>query len=109
MYVQIVRFKTSMTEQELLKKAKARSDRCRATDGLLQKYYLSYPDTDEFGAVYIWESEEAMKNFRRTGLAGSLPEAYQMKAAPNITQAEVKMTLYPEVSATRKALTIGRR
>lgn len=109
MHVQIVRFKTKMTYKQMMEKSKARSDRYRAVDGLLQKYYLRYPGADEYGAVFIWESEEAMKNFRRSGLAGSIPEAYQVKGALEIVPAEVVMTLYSDVSASKKAVIIGRQ
>ena len=36
-----------------------RADRYRQVPGLLQKYYVRYPDTDEYGGVYVWESPEA--------------------------------------------------
>ena len=109
MYVQIARFKSAMTYEQLLEKSKARLDRYRATDGLLQKYYLKYPDTDEYGAVYIWESERAMKDFRRSGLSNSIADAFKVQGTPEMIPAEVIMTLYPDVSASRKAVTIGRK
>jgi heme-degrading monooxygenase HmoA len=92
----IVRFKSQLSYEEVLKMAEDRADRFRALDGLVQKYYLNYAEKDEYGAVYLWESEEALKKFRDSELARSIPEAYKAEGAPDILPGEVIMTLRPE-------------
>jgi hypothetical protein len=64
--------------------------------GLLEKYYLSFTETGEHGAVYLWESEEALKAFDETELKRTIPDAYEIKGASKIEMAEVAMVLHPE-------------
>ena len=63
--------------------------------GLLQKYYLAFPSTGEHGAVYVWESTQAMQTFRESDLARTIPEAYQVQGAPAVEVAEVSLVLHP--------------
>lgn len=93
MIVQIVRFKTELSFDDVLKKSNERADRYRATKGLLQKYYLKYQSHDEYGAVYLWESEDDMKNFLASDLARTIPEAYQVQGKADIQMGEVAMVL----------------
>jgi heme-degrading monooxygenase HmoA len=92
----IVRFKSRLSYEEVLKIAEDRADQFRALDGLAQKYYLNYPEEGEYGAVYFWKSEEALKKFRNSELARSIPEAYEAEGAPDIRMAEVIMPLRAE-------------
>lgn len=96
MIVMIVRFRSRMSDQEVLQTYEARAPRYRATAGLVQKYYLRFPATGEHGAVYLWESEEAMSAFRESELARTIPEAYQVQGVPDIQVAEVVMLLHPD-------------
>jgi heme-degrading monooxygenase HmoA len=96
MIVQIVRFKSALSDEEVLERYKSRGPRYRATKGLKQKYYLKYPETGEHGAVYIWESEEAMKEFRAGELARTIPETYQVQGTSDRTTAEVVLVLRPD-------------
>jgi len=93
----IVKFKSQLSMEELLRISEERIDRYRALDGLLQKYYLEYQEKNHYGAVYIWESEEDIKAFRASDLYRTIPEAYQLEGDPEITMAEVAMTLRPEL------------
>jgi hypothetical protein len=61
--------------------------------GLIEKYYLRFPETGEHGAVYLWESEGALSAFRESELARTIAEAYQVQGAPVVQTAEVVMTL----------------
>jgi heme-degrading monooxygenase HmoA len=98
MIVSIVRFKSDMSDARLLERCEERAPRYRALDGLLQKYYLKYPD-GQFGAVYVWESPEALKAFRESDLARSIAAAYEVEGEPSIEPAEVVMTLRPHTSS----------
>jgi heme-degrading monooxygenase HmoA len=95
MIVQIVRFRSDLSDEEVLQTYEARSPRYRALSGLKQKYYLKFPATGEHGAVYVWDSEEALQAFRESDLARTIPEAYHVQGEPNIVVAEVVMLLRP--------------
>ncbi len=75
-----MRFGSGLPSEEVLARYAARAPRYRAVPGLIQKYYLSFPETGEHGAVYPWDSAAAMEAFRGGDLARSIPEAYQVGA-----------------------------
>jgi heme-degrading monooxygenase HmoA len=95
MIVQIVRFKSRMTREEVRKLYEDRSPRYRSLQGLIQKYYLHFPETDEHGAVYVWESEKDMEEFRKSDLRRTISTAYQVKGNAESHLADVVMTLRP--------------
>jgi heme-degrading monooxygenase HmoA len=96
MVVQIVRFKSGLSDEEVLNMYEARAPRYRALAGLRQKYYLRFPRTGEHGAVYVWDSEQAVKDFRESQLARTISDTYQVRGASDIEVAEVVMLLRPE-------------
>jgi heme-degrading monooxygenase HmoA len=93
MIVQIVRFKSRLPESGVFATYQERAPRYRALEGLLQKYYLRFPETGEYGAVYLWKSEAALTEFRQSELGRSISEAYQVEGVPELHRAEVVMTL----------------
>jgi heme-degrading monooxygenase HmoA len=96
MIVQIVRFKSGLSQEEVVRTYEARAPRYRALKGLKQKYYLRFPETGEYGAVYLWESEDALKEFRESELGRTISTAYQIQETAEIQVAELVMTLRPE-------------
>jgi len=95
MIVQIVRFKSRMTDEEVQKTYEDRSPRYRTLPGLVQKYYLTFPETKEHGAVYVWRSEKDIEEFRKSDLSRTIPTAYQVQGSPDVRLADVVMTLRP--------------
>jgi heme-degrading monooxygenase HmoA len=93
MIVQIVRFKSGLSDDEVLEMYKARAPRYRALKGLIQKYYLRFPATGEHGAVYVWESEDALKAFRESDLGRTIANVYQIQGEKDAEMAEVLMLL----------------
>jgi heme-degrading monooxygenase HmoA len=93
MVLQIVRFKSKMSDAEVLETYEARAPRYREMKDLAQKYYLRFPETGEHGAVYVWASEEALDRFRESELARTIPTAYQVQGDPNILVGELVMAL----------------
>jgi heme-degrading monooxygenase HmoA len=100
MIVQIVRFQSGLTDEEVLATYEARAPRYRALPGLVQKYYLRFPATGEHGAVYLWESESAMREFRDSELGRTIREAYAVRGEPDVRVGEVVMTLHPDAGPT---------
>jgi len=51
MVIQIVKFQTTLSEEEVLAIAKERADQFRALPGLVQKYYVKLPQPNQYGGV----------------------------------------------------------
>ncbi|RED49256.1 hypothetical protein [Seonamhaeicola aphaedonensis] len=84
MIIQIIRLKSNLPEDELLRRAKEREPQFKAISGLLQKYYVKMADSGQFGGIYVWDSVESLNAFKASELAASIPEAYEIVEAPNI-------------------------
>lgn len=91
--MQIVRLKSELSEEELLKKAREREPQFYAIPGLIQKYYVKIGSEGEYGGVYIWDSAESLKAYRESELAATIPLAYEMSQAPSIEIAEILFQL----------------
>ena len=84
MILQIIKLKSNLPEEELLKKAKEREPQFKAIPGLIQKYYVKTSQLGEYGGIYVWDSPESLQSYRLSDLAKSIPEAYEINEAPNI-------------------------
>jgi heme-degrading monooxygenase HmoA len=96
----LVRFDSEMADDDVQATFEERADQYRSLPGLVQKIYLRFHETGEFGALYVWESEEALLAFRETELARSIPDAYRVSGPPRSELADVRLVVQPEV-ATR--------
>jgi heme-degrading monooxygenase HmoA len=92
MIIQIVKFETSLSEDEVIAVANERLDRFQALPGLVQKYYIKLEQPNHYGGVYIWDSIESLSAYRKSDLASSIPEAYKVKGTPDI---EIVDVLFP--------------
>jgi len=93
MIIQIIKLKSELSEEELLKTAKEREPRFKAIPGLLQKYYVKLGQPGQYGGVYIWDSKESLQSYRESDLAASIPQAYKLIEAPNIEIMDVLFQL----------------
>ena len=96
MIVRIVRFKSELSDDQVQAVMEGRAPRYQEVPGLAQKYYLRFSDPREYGAVYVWDSEQSLKNFNDSELARSIPDAYQVEGAPEGEVAEVMLVLRPD-------------
>ncbi|MGE5274693.1 MAG: YdhR family protein [Verrucomicrobiota bacterium] len=96
MIVSLVRFKSRLDDEKVQAMFEERSNDYRAVPGLVEKLYLRLRDTGEFGAVYVWDSEEALNRFRETDLARTIPIAYQVEGAPTFEIADVRLVVQPD-------------
>jgi heme-degrading monooxygenase HmoA len=93
MILQTVTFSSGLDEEELLRIAHERAQQFRALPGLLQKYYVKGDEPGQYKGVYIWESPEALEEFRRSDLAASIPKAYKALAPPRVERLEILFPL----------------
>jgi len=94
---QVVRFKSSLRDEEVRSTFEARAPRYRTVPGLRQKIYLRFPDTGEYGAVYLWNSIQSLSEFRESELARTIPSAYRVDGPPQVELAEVLLILHEDL------------
>ena len=80
----IVKFKSSLTLDEVTKVINSRTDEFRTLKGLQQKYYLQEPDTMEYAGLYLWESKENFDSYIDSELRKSIANAYKTVGKPRI-------------------------
>ena len=91
--MQIIRLKTKLSEEELLKRAHEREAQFKAIPGLLQKYYVKMAEPGNFGGIYVWDTKESLQEFRKSALAASIPQAYELMGAPGIEVLDILFLL----------------
>ena len=93
MILQIIKLRSNLSEEELLKRARDRSPKFSAIPGLLQKYYVKSSEPGQYGGIYVWDSAESLQSYRDSDLAKSIPEAYEITEAPNIEVMDILFQL----------------
>jgi heme-degrading monooxygenase HmoA len=88
-----VRFRSKLTLDQVMKIMDERLPEFRALEGLQQKYYLQDAATGEFAGLYLWESKEALTDYRDSELRASIAKAYQAEGEPRVEIYRVIKTL----------------
>ena len=96
MIIRFAKFKSALSDSEVLKVYEQRAPQYRKLPGLLQKYYIKDKQTDEYGAVFLWDSMKSMQEFEQSELSRSIPEAYKVVGQPRIEILDLVYTLRPE-------------
>lgn len=91
--VLLVRFKSSLSLDEVMSVIYERIDRFRELGGLTQKYYLHDTDSGEFAGLYLWDGPESLDSFLQSELKATIAEAYQVEGAPRVEVYNVVETL----------------
>ena len=73
MIIQFVKFKSTLSDADVQQVMKDRAPRFRALPGLVQKYYNHEKETGEFTRIYLWDSEQSLREFPQTELARTIP------------------------------------
>lgn len=94
----LVRFRSALPYDELIKVVEERAPEFKALAGLQQKYYLHDPATGEIGGLYLWESPDALAEYRGSELRATIAEAYQAIDEPRVEVYRVIKTLRDGVS-----------
>jgi len=93
MILQIIKLKSNLPEEELLKRAREREPHFNAISGLLQKYYVKIGQPGQYGGIYVWDSPASLRSYQESDLAKSIPEAYEIVEAPSIESMEILFQL----------------
>jgi heme-degrading monooxygenase HmoA len=96
MIIRLVKFKSALSDAEVLKLYDHRAPRYRELPGLLQKYYIKDKHTGEHGAVYLWDSMQSMEESQNSELSRSIRGAYKIIGEPRIEVLDLVYTLRPE-------------
>lgn len=94
----LVRFKSRLSFEQVMKIAKERIPQFRALEGLEQKYYLQDPESGEIAGLYLWRSADDLAVYRESALRASIAEAYQVEGEPRVEVYRVVETLRSEAS-----------
>jgi heme-degrading monooxygenase HmoA len=89
MIIQTIKFKSQLTEEEVMRIAREREPQFKAIPGLIQKYYIKPQQDDHYGGVYIWDSAASLNAYRASDLAASIPKAYGIIGAPDVEIVDV--------------------
>jgi hypothetical protein len=89
----LVRFKSPLTLDEVMKVVEERAPEFMALAGLQQKYYLQDAVSGEYGGLYLWESPDALDAYRESELRASIAQAYQVEGEPRVEVYRVIKTL----------------
>lgn len=89
----LVKFKSPLSLAEVTEVVNSRIDDFRALKGLRQKYYFEDTATGEYGGLYLWDSKEALTEYRESELRRSIGRAYRTEGEPRVETFKVLMSL----------------
>jgi heme-degrading monooxygenase HmoA len=78
MIIRLVKFKSALSDSEVLKRYEQRAPQYRKLKGLINKYYIKDIQTGDHGAVYLWDSMQSMQEFQQSELSRSIPEVIRL-------------------------------
>jgi heme-degrading monooxygenase HmoA len=80
----LVRFRTKLSLDEVMEIANRRMPQFRALAGLQQKYYMEDVEAGEIAGLYLWESPEALAEYRESELRATIASEYQVEGQPRV-------------------------
>jgi heme-degrading monooxygenase HmoA len=96
MIIRFVKFKSALSNSEVMRLFKQRAPEYHKLPGLLQKHYIRDKHTGEYGAVYLWDSMKSMQEFQQSELSRSIPLVYKIENQPRVEILDVAFTLRPD-------------
>lgn len=94
--VLLVRFKSSLSLDEVTRIAEERAPEFRALEGLRQKYYLQDATSGEYAGLYFWDSPGSLAAYRDSELRASIAKSYQTHGDPRVEVYKVVKSLREE-------------
>lgn len=89
----LVRLKSELDREDVIRIMRERAPEFRALEGLEQKYYLESLEPGEYGGFYLWRSLDDMVQYRESELAATIAAAYQGVGEPSVDVFKVAMPL----------------
>ena len=99
MVIQFVKLRSGMSDAEVRRVMDERTPEFRRVPGLLQKYFCRDSQTGEYPGVYLWDTEESMRQYRQSDFARGTAAAYQVEGQPRIEVLDVLFPLRSEEPA----------
>lgn len=90
--VVLVRLRSSLPRDEVVRVMRERMPEFRAIEGLQQKYYLEDARSGEYAGLYLWRSPADLAEFNESELRATIAEAYGVEGEPRV---EVYTVLTP--------------
>lgn len=100
MHMLLVKFHSGLAHDEVVRNLEERLPLFRAVPGLVQKYYARESSTGDYVGVYLFESEQALLDYRSSDVARSIPGVYQLEGAARVEVMELLFPLRPELMPT---------
>jgi hypothetical protein len=97
MHMLLVKFHSELTHQDVVRNLEQRLDLFRAVPGLIQKYYAREASSGDYVGVYLFESEQALLDYRASDVARGIPGVYKVQGAPRVEMMEMLFPLRPEL------------
>jgi heme-degrading monooxygenase HmoA len=85
----MVKFKSALSMEELQRRYRERMPDFRSLPGLVQKYYVHDPATDEVGGLYLWDSEESLQAYLASDLRKTIAAVYEVQGQPVVQRLSV--------------------
>ena len=93
MHMLLVKFHSGLDDEKVMSLLEQRLPQFREVPGLVQKYYAREAATGDYCGVYLFESETALRAYRESALAKSIPPTYALEGAPRVEMLEVLFPL----------------
>ena len=92
-FVQLVKFKSTLHDSEVIKTINERKLQFLEVPGLVQKFYMQEKVTGEYSGIYLWASEQDFLNYRETELGKTIGSAYKVDGKPRVELFEMLFPL----------------
>jgi heme-degrading monooxygenase HmoA len=87
--VLLVRFRSRLSADEVRRRYLERLPDFRNVPGLLQKYYVYDESANEWGGLYVWDSEESLQGYLESDLRKTIPSVYEIEGSPRVERLSV--------------------
>ena len=88
MHILLVKFHSGLSHDDVVRNLEERLPLFRAVPGLIQKYYAREAGTGDYVGVYLFDSEQALRDTQASEMARGIPGLYQLQGSSKF-QAEI--------------------
>lgn len=86
-------FESALDADAVQETMRARAEKFREVDGLVQKYFLHDESTARYGAFFIFDSAESRDAYLNSPLSAGVGDAYEIEGTPDVTKATLLFPL----------------